>query len=266
MLLNPLLTAWTGALLFRTGRRLGWSRPLSISTALIFGLLTMAWPYAQSYLQRPGRRLGTLRRRVRAAGLRAIGAKALPLRQRAGVGHRLSHAHDQLDDAADLRGRAVAGVDAALYAAWAPTSPPAFAARSGATGVRSSTFAIPVVAMGLLSLWWNWARFGNIWDTGYVETETFSADWFFGLFGLTVGPARGVLWYNPILVLAIPGALWFWRRQRRILFLALALITRLFCRLRQVVYVARRLQLGRALHRADAALPDAAGRARLETR
>ncbi len=26
LLLNPLLTAWTGALLFRAGRRLGWSR------------------------------------------------------------------------------------------------------------------------------------------------------------------------------------------------------------------------------------------------
>jgi hypothetical protein len=37
-----------------------------------------------------------------------------------------------------------------------------------------------------------------------------------------------VIWYNPILVLAIPGVLWFWRRQRRILFLALALIVVFF--------------------------------------
>src|SRR5687768_12029325 len=31
MLLNPMLTAWTGALLFRAGRRLRWSRATSVS-------------------------------------------------------------------------------------------------------------------------------------------------------------------------------------------------------------------------------------------
>ena len=53
LLLNPLVTAWMGALLFRTGRRLGWSRPTSIATALLFGLATMAWPYTQGYFSDP---------------------------------------------------------------------------------------------------------------------------------------------------------------------------------------------------------------------
>ena len=53
LLLNPLVTAWTGALLFRAGRRLGWSRPTSIATALLFGLATMAWPYTQGYFSDP---------------------------------------------------------------------------------------------------------------------------------------------------------------------------------------------------------------------
>ena len=51
------------------------------------------------------------------------------------------------------------------------------------------SFFIPVVTAGLISLWWNLARFGSLWDTGYVASETFSADWLFGLFGLTFGPA-----------------------------------------------------------------------------
>lgn len=227
MLLNPLLTAWTGALLFRTGRRLGWSRPLAISTALIFGLLTMAWPYTQSFFSDPvagwglfaaaygllayaqsGRKLYLFGSGL-AWGIayltRTINLMTLPIYV-VGLLLVLTPPFTQLG--ADFPAR----LRRAFWHYWRPVV----------------AFVIPVVAMGLLSLWWNWARFGNIWDTGYVETETFSANWFFGLFGLTVGPARGVIWYNPILVLAIPGVLWFWRRQRRILFLALALITVFF--------------------------------------
>lgn len=223
MLLNPLLTAWTGALLFRTGRRLGWSRPLAMSAALIFGLLTMAWPYTQSFFSDPvagwglfaaaygllayaqsGRKLYLF-----GSGLawgvayltRTINLMTLPI-YAVGLFLVLTPPFWQLDATFTRRLRR------AFWQYWRPVV----------------AFTIPILAMGLLSLWWNWARFGNIWDTGYVETETFSANWLFGLFGLTVGPARGVIWYNPILLLAIPGAFWFWRRQRRILFLMLTLI------------------------------------------
>jgi hypothetical protein len=53
LLLNPLLTAWTGALIYRTGRRLGWSVGLATATALIFGLATLAWPYTQTFFSDP---------------------------------------------------------------------------------------------------------------------------------------------------------------------------------------------------------------------
>ncbi len=42
LLLNPILTALTGALLYRAGLRLEWSRPTAIFTALAFGLAR--WP------------------------------------------------------------------------------------------------------------------------------------------------------------------------------------------------------------------------------
>jgi hypothetical protein len=85
------------------------------------------------------------------------------------------------------------------------------------------SFLIPVVVSGLLALWWNWARYGNIFDTGYVETETFSGNLLTGLYGLTIGPARGFVWYNPVLLLAIPGVAIFWRSHRRILLLSVLL-------------------------------------------
>ncbi|MFO7635249.1 MAG: hypothetical protein R6W76_22075 [Caldilinea sp.] len=223
MLLNPLLTAWTGALLFRAGRRLGWSRSISMAAAVIFGLFTMAWPYTQTFFSDPVSGWGLFaaaygllaygqsgrKRYLFGAGVawgiayltRTINLVTLPI-YAVGLWFALPAIHRHLNDTFGLRLRR------AFWQYWRPVV----------------TFAIPVVAAGLLSLWWNWARFGSIWDTGYVETETFSANWFFGLFGLTVGPARGVLWYNPILLLAIPGSFWFWRHQRRMLILALALI------------------------------------------
>ena len=53
LLLNPLLTAWTGGLLYRSVIRLGWSRYIAIVTALAFGLATLAWPYTQTFFSDP---------------------------------------------------------------------------------------------------------------------------------------------------------------------------------------------------------------------
>ena len=85
------------------------------------------------------------------------------------------------------------------------------------------SFFIPVVAAGLVALWWNWARYGSIFDTGYVSTKSFTGDLLAGLYGLTVGPARGLIWYNPVLLLAIPGAIIFWHNHRRIFVFCLLL-------------------------------------------
>jgi hypothetical protein len=223
LLLNPIITAWTGALLFRAGRRLGWSRNTSVATALIFGLATMAWPYTQGYFSDPicawglfaaaygmlayaqsGRKLYLL-----GAGAawaiayltRTINLLTLPV-YLAALFFVLESVHRPPP------GGILARLRAAYWRDWRPVV----------------SFLIPVVVAGLISLWWNWARFGSPWETGYVESESFTADWLFGFFGLTLGPARGFFWYNPILLLAIPGAFWFWRRQRRILFIALAIV------------------------------------------
>jgi hypothetical protein len=53
LLLNPLLTAWTGGLLYRAIIRLGWSRFVAVVTALAFGLATLAWPYTQTFFSDP---------------------------------------------------------------------------------------------------------------------------------------------------------------------------------------------------------------------
>lgn len=225
LLLNPLLIAWTGALLFRLGRRLGWRRGTSVATALIFGLATMAWPYTQGFFSDPICAWGLFaaayamfayaqsgrKHYLMAAGAawgiaylaRTINLMTLPIYL---IG--LFFVLDALTrTSADNTWRA--RLRAAFWQNWRP----------------AVSFLLPVVAAGLLSLWWNWHRFGSIFDTGYVESESFSGDWLFGLFGLKIGPARGYLWYNPALLLGLAGLGWFWRRQRILLVLLLALVT-----------------------------------------
>ncbi len=64
---------------------------------------------------------------------------------------------------------------------------------------------VPILAAGLLSLWWNWLRYGDLLDSGYLPNERFSANWLLGLYGLLLSPGRGLLWYSPIVLLALGG-------------------------------------------------------------
>lgn len=225
LLLNPLVTAWTGALLFRAGRRLGWSRSTSAATALLFGLATMAWPYTQGFFSDPicawglfagaygllayaqsGRKLYLF-----GAGLawsiayltRTINLITLPIYV---LG--LYYVLDTVVRRRTHEPKWQLRLNDVLHRQWRPLV----------------SFFLPVVLAGVISIWWNWVRFGSLWDTGYVETEAFNGDWLFGFLGLTVGPARGFFWYNPILLLAIPGAICFWRRHRKLLLLAMAIV------------------------------------------
>lgn len=227
MLLNPLLTAWTAALIFRLGRRFDWSRSLAITVALLYGLLTLAWPYTQTFFSDPVCGWGLF---AAAYGLVAYG-QSRRKRYLFGAGLAWSVAY---------LARTINLLTLPIYLIWLWFVLPPMAVHAGEMTrerLRRAfwlywrpvvAFGIPVLVAGGLSLWWNWARFGSIWDTGYVESETFSADWLFGFFGLTIGPARGFVWYNPILLLAIPGSIWFWRHQRRFLILTLALIALYF--------------------------------------
>lgn len=216
LLLNPVITAYTGALLYRTGRRLGWRRETALAIALIFGLATLAWPYTQGFFSDPICGWGLLaalygllvhqqtgRKRYLLAGgaawgmaylARTLNLVTLPVYAAALL---LILYQRQQTQAAELR----TSLRSLFQHQWRPMV----------------SFALPVVLAGLLSLWWNYARFGSPWVTGYVEEENFGGVWLAGLYGLTVGPARGFFWYSPILLLAAGGVGWFWRNARWLL-------------------------------------------------
>lgn len=225
LLLNPLLTAWTGALIYRAGCRLEWRRSVAMATALLFGLATMAWPYTQTFFSEPlvgwgmfGALYGLLtfrqtgrKRYLMAGGMawglaylaRTLNLLTLPIYLVGLVVVMMRQAR-----AWSREGRyPVVGV--LLVRNWRPLA----------------SFLIPIALAGLASLWWNWVRYGSLWATGYAETERFVSEvalWFSGTVGLLVGPARGLMWYNPALLLAIPGGFWFWRNKPWIFGITLA--------------------------------------------
>lgn len=120
---------------------------------------------------------------------------------------------------------------------WAP--PLAGAAAGAATLVRvdSLVLVLPVLAVGLVltsrgdwrtlwgfalaaapfllaAAWYNHQRYGAPWRLGYYEDEGFIYPFTRGLYGLIVSPGRGVLWYAPLVLLAVVGFRAAWRRNR----------------------------------------------------
>lgn len=232
LLLNPILTALTGGLLFRAARRLGWRRSTGVAIALLFGLGTLAWPYTQTFFSDPVCAFGL------AGAAYGLLAHSQTARKRYLLLAGLAWSIAYLARVINLMTLPIFafGLIAAIFAA-APVERPDRAPlprpRSIGEGVRSLfvdhwrpvvAFALPVVLAGAFSLWWNWARYGSMWDSGYVETETFSAVWWFGLVGLLGGPGRGLIWYSPIVILALAGLGWWWRMRRLDLIFSAALI------------------------------------------
>jgi hypothetical protein len=224
LLLNPLLTAHTAVLIYRAGRRLTWSPGAALASALIFGLASMAWPYTQGLFSDPACGWGLL------GGAYGLLAHQQSGRKRYLLGSGLAWGVAYLTRPINLLTLPIFLLG--LFWLFRSREPARAQAESGATAFLAAlqhhrrpliTFLIPVIAAGLVSLWWNWTRYGNIWESGYVESEAFSAPWGDGLYGLLLGPARGLFWYNPALLLAFLGVGWFWRRARPWLGVVLAI-------------------------------------------
>ncbi|MBX3049977.1 MAG: hypothetical protein KF753_00810 [Caldilineaceae bacterium] len=215
LLLNPLLTAWTGGLLYLAVIRLGWSRFAAIAAALAFGLATLAWPYTQTFFSDTMAGWGLF------AALYWLLAFQQDRRKHllfwAGLAWGLAY----LSRAINLVTLPVYGL--ALLSLLTEGKGLRIGDWRLGTGRINPRFrewilfASPILAAGLISLWWNWLRFGAPLDSGYVESEAFNGDWLFGLAGLLISPGRGLVWYSPVLLLAPLGVGWFWRRARWLL-------------------------------------------------
>lgn len=237
VLFNALVTTAAVVSLHAFARRLGYAPWVALAVALAYSAATFAITYVKTLFGEPLAALLLLLAVMCAHAWRASGGR-----------WRLAAAGGLLALCAGVNLiYALLALPLALYLWW-PTPPPLLwrggrgvrfpysggrgvrLPYSGGRGMRAlagdvSAFAAPLIAGAALLSLYNWARFGSPFASGYgfEAGEGFITPLGVGLYGLLLSPYRGVFWYNPLLLLAVPGWLLFRHRHRRLAWLILAL-------------------------------------------
>ena len=216
--LNAVVTALTGVLLARAVLALGYSLRTAVLAGAIFGLGTIAWPYATHFFGEPVSALAIFGLFFALLRLRQTGAPRYALLGglAAGVMITTSAAHAVLLAPFGVyllyaihvwARRRAAGADgwfrAAIRYLWAAVG-------------RLLVFAVPLAALAGLLVLYNLVRFGTPLSTGYhfESGEGFNANWLLGLWGLLFSPYRGLFWYTPLAILSVLAWPGFIRRHR----------------------------------------------------
>lgn len=211
-LLNAVVTAATGAMVFAFVAALGYGRRAAWLAAGAFGVASLAWPYARTFFSEP------------LAGLLLLCAVERAYAARGGYDRR---ALFMAGIAAGLLiatriAAALALPFLALYvgmAAWSHHS--AHEAHSGTTGrwravaARLGLWSAGLVPGVALVIGYNLARFGTPLASGYGdEASAFTTPLLTGLTGLLLSPGKSLFLYAPVALLALAGAPILWRRGR----------------------------------------------------
>jgi hypothetical protein len=224
-LLSALATAAIGALLYALVRRLGYRHGIALTTALLYGLGTQAWPRAKTFFADP---LTTLlimlavycwwrldqfdegkRRATRAIGW-AVGIAlscglAVGVKFGAGIILPVFGLAGAFSVWRRWRARELAPADVVRVALAAAV-----------------TLAIPLALVGF----YNWVRFASPFETGYGGREVGAVqqgNWREALPGLLISPGKGILLFSPIIILGLLSWWPFARRHPRLALLAAAL-------------------------------------------
>jgi hypothetical protein len=192
MLLNPVVTALTGVLLYTLARRLGFRPRTAFTVGLLYGLATFAIVYTKTLFGEP---------------LAALLLTLIALHT-----HRLWTDSRWQDSA--MIGAALGlmiGVNT-VYAVLIPVIGLAvmvlqWKPRRLNLPLLALSFALPLALVLIMIGLYNAARFGSPFSSGYhfAAGEGFNNPILFGLYGLFLSPFRGLFPYSPILLLALPG-------------------------------------------------------------
>lgn len=210
LLWNGLLTALTAGLLWLTTVRLGYRDRTGIVIGLLFGLGTIAWPYANHFFGEPLSALSLLLVFYSVLSYRTTGR--IGWLWLAGLGAALTVgtvvAHMTLLFVLGLYWLMgdITGATPRL------TNGRATLLRTIAAGFG---FLSPLLVAAVLLLAYNFLRFGNAFDTGYhfESGEGFTASAITGAWGLLLSPYRGVFWHTPLLLAALFAFPAFLRRH-----------------------------------------------------
>jgi len=222
-LLNAILTALTGALVFLCVLKLGYGDGPALATGLLYGLGTLAAVYSQSFFSEPLSALGLLAafyfllrfrdgRRSRNAALPLCCASGTMTRQSRTIVAGAALGLALLARASNAVVAPVFGLY--LLASCWPSRPLAWRRWVARAWQPILAFMVPLVLGALIVAAYNLLRYGNPLQTGYHPLETFSTPFFTGLAGLLFSPGKSLFLYSPILVLSVAAFPAFFRRCR----------------------------------------------------
>lgn len=192
LFLSQLITALGCVVFFRLSSKLSGSTKGGLVAAVVYGVATMAWPYAVDVQSEPlvalclssalyalyRYRIDGGKPRLAVAGL----AMALAILTRAET--------------------ALQCVPLGFYALHAIR-----ARRESVSAGRLAWLALPASLGPAGVLAWNYLRYGTPMTAGYVG-EGFTTPLLLGLYGLLFSSGKGLFFYNPVLILTFFG----WRR------------------------------------------------------
>jgi hypothetical protein len=221
--LNAVVTALTAVLLARAALALGYSLRAALLAGAIFGLATIAWPYATHFFGEPISSLAILGLFYALLRLRQTGSSRYALRGglAAGVMVATSAAHAILLVPFGIYLLYILMNQRISESANRRTGESAKGARRVAKSLVRAfaillSFTLPLAIVAGLLAAYNLARFGTLFSTGYHfgSGEGFSANWLQGLWGLLFSPYRGIFWYTPLAIASVVAWPGFIRRHR----------------------------------------------------
>ncbi|MGC8878671.1 MAG: glycosyltransferase family 39 protein [Anaerolineae bacterium] len=215
LLFNSVVTAISAVFLFFIARELEYGEREALTAGLVFGLATLAWPYAKTCFSEPLASLCLLIAFWAVLHFSRSGSSAMAII--AGIALALAVATRYANVVmVPLFGAFL------IYRAWQQIG----LNRWGTPTLWRTigAFVLPLATGAVLLAIYNTSRYGNPLDTGYLAEERFDGDWLQGIVGLLVSPGRGLFLYAPILLLALPAAPAFYRRFRSTAVFAYAIV------------------------------------------
>jgi len=197
-LIHPFVTSLTAALVYILGRRLGLSKKAACAAALIFGLASPAAAYARYDFAQP---LASLFLLTGITVLSSSRTNRLAVRFLTGLlaGLTILTRPEMV---------VIAGIPVGLMILWEIYQEGYHRQGKWMDGVfQLGAFIAPLTAILVFLLFANQQRFGSPLKSGFATDEFIfePARVLIGLAGLLFSPARGLLFFFPLCVLAPPG-------------------------------------------------------------